>query len=81
MQFTKKSIFDETDRADWYRKRDVIVIKMTYNIALTKKLTRGYMIDNLGISSSSYWGFMEITDKQFDGIIKKGEIYENIIVD
>ena len=36
---------------------------------------------NLGISSSSYWGFMEITDKQFDGIIKKGEIYENIIVD
>ena len=81
LQFTKKSIFNEKDRADWYRKRDVIVIKMTYNIALTNKLTRGYMIDNLGISSSSYWGFMEITDKQFDGIIKKGEIYENIIVD
>ena len=81
LEYTKNSIFSKADRIGYYKRQDVFVVKMTYNIALTKRLTRGYMINELGVPASSYWGFMEITDNQFEGILKKGEIYENIIVD
>jgi hypothetical protein len=74
------SIFEENDLRSWYRKENVIVLKMTYNIALTKKVTRGYMLDNIGISPDIYWGFFRLTDEQFQGILEKGEINENIII-
>ncbi|MFV0581173.1 MAG: N-acetyltransferase [Parabacteroides gordonii] len=75
------SIFEENDLRGWYKKDNVIVLKMTYNIALTKRVTRGYLLDNIGISPDIYWGFFRLTDDQFQGILDKGEINENIIID
>lgn len=75
------SIFDKDELADWYRtKKELIVIKMTYNIALTKRVTRQYLLDEIGISPYLYWGFFPLTDNQFNAIISKGEINENTIV-
>ena len=54
---------------------------MTYNIALSKRVTRGYLLDEVGIPADYYWGFFQLTDEQFNAILKKGEINENIIVD
>lgn len=76
----KYSIFDETDIRKWYNTKKVIVIKMTYNIAFSRKVTRGYLLNDLNMSSSQYWGFLQLTDKQFAAIIQKGEINENIII-
>lgn len=82
IQYTNAySIFEEPDLRTWYKKANLIVLKMTYNIALTKKVTRGYLLDNLGISPSVYWGFFRLSDDQFQGILDKGEINENIIID
>lgn len=76
------SIFEEKELADWYAsKKDLIVIKMTYNIALTKRVTRGYLLDEVGISSQIYWGFIQLSDAQFNSILSKGEINENLIID
>ena len=75
------SIFDESDLKGWYQKDNIITIKMTYNIALTKRVTRGYLLDSLGISPNIYWGFFRLSDDQFQGILEKGEINENIIID
>lgn len=75
------SIFEDNDLKGWYKKDNVIVLKMTYNIALTKRVTRGYLLDNIGISPDIYWGFFRLTDDQFRGILDKGEINENIIID
>lgn len=75
------SIFEVEDLRKWYQKENVIVIKMTYNIALTKRVTRGYLLDNLGISPDIYWGFFRLNEDQFRGILDKGEINENIIID
>ena len=75
------SIFSDEDLANWYRYKDVIVIKMTYNIALTKRVTRGFLLDEAGISAEQYWGFFQLTDEQFNIILRKGEINENLIVD
>lgn len=74
------SIFDTAELTQWYRKTDLIVLKMTYNIALQKRVTRGYLLDEVNIPSDIYWGFFELTDDQFNSILKKGEVNENIIV-
>ena len=74
------SIFDRNELAQWFRKNDLVVLKMTYNIALTKRVTRAYLLDEVGIPADIYWGFFELTDGQFNAIIRKGEINENIII-
>lgn len=53
---------------------------MTYNIAFPKRVTRGFMLDNLNMSSDSYWGFLKLNDEQFQGILAKAEIDEGIII-
>ena len=75
------SIFTEDDLRKWFRNDDMVVIKMTYNIALGKRITRGMLLDEAKISSTLYWGFFQLTDEQFDYILKKGKVNENFIVD
>lgn len=31
--------------------------------------------------SPKYWGFFQLTDQQFNEILKKGEIDESVIID
>lgn len=77
----KYSIFDNGELTNWFStKKELVVIKMTYNIALTKRVTRQYLLDEVGISSNIYWGFFQLNDDQFNSIISKGEINENIII-
>lgn len=75
------SVFSEDDLRKWFYRENLAVIKMTYNIALGKKVTRGMLLDNTDLSSNDYWGFMELTDSQFDYILKEGKVNENFIVD
>lgn len=75
------SIFEEPDLRKWYQNDNLVVIKMTYNIALAKRITRGMLLDEAEISPTLYWGFFQLTDNQFDYIIKKGNVNENFIVD
>ena len=76
----KYSIFGEPDLKKWYKNDNLVVIKMTYNIALTKRVTRGMLLDEAKISPTLYWGFFQLTDSQFDYIIDKGKVNENFIV-
>ncbi|WP_297242733.1 N-acetyltransferase [uncultured Prevotella sp.] len=75
------SIFTMDDLRMWYRKESLVVIKMTYNVALAKRITRGMLLDEAGISPTLYWGFFQLTDNQFEYILKKGNVNENFIID
>lgn len=75
------SIFDEQDLKLWYKKPNVFVVRMQYNIAFTKKVTRKCMIDELGFNPAIYWGFFRMSDLQFNALCKKGEADENYFVD
>ncbi len=75
------SIFDESELRTWFKKPNIVVIKMLYNVALEKKLTRQVLIEELGFDSNVYWGFFELSEKQFAGILKRGEADENFIID
>ena len=74
------SIFTEGDLRKWFLNDNLVVIKMTYNIALAKRITRGMLLDEAKISSTIYWGFFQLTNDQFDYILKKGNVNENFIV-
>jgi hypothetical protein len=58
----------------------MVVIKMTYNAAFDRRITRNELIEQVGLSAD-YWGFFQLTDEQFNNIISRGKINESIIID
>lgn len=68
------SIFSKEELEKCYRFWvNFYVIKMTYNAAFQKRITREKLI-SLGLSKYSYWGFMKLSDDQFLKIIQEGKI-------
>lgn len=78
---TKYSIFDRNDLQYWYKRGGCFAVKMTYNAALSKRLIRNKLIEEIGLERDMYWGFSPLTDKQFSRILKEGGVSESIIID
>lgn len=75
------SVFNDTELVEFFRhKRYPHVIRFTYNIALRKRVTRGTMIEEIGLTPEGRWGFMNLTYKQFEEIAKKGMVDESLII-
>ncbi|MEN0666951.1 N-acetyltransferase [Caldifermentibacillus hisashii] len=77
---TTYSIFDKEELRVWYNKGDCYAVKMTYNAALSKRLIRKRLIQEIGLERNSYWGFFRLTDEQFYRILKEGGVSESIII-
>lgn len=71
---SKYSVFDKNDLRYWYNKGRCVAIKMTYNAALKKRIVRHDLIEKIGLERDQYWGFFELTDRQFDEIIRCGGV-------
>ena len=65
----KYSVFDKKELYYWFCKGKCKAIKMTYNSALVKRIVRHKLIEDIG---NQYWGFFELTNKQFETIAEKG---------
>lgn len=78
---TTYSIFDEADLRKWYNIGGCYTVKMTYNAALSKRLIRKTLIEDLGMDRHTYWGFFQLTDEQFNRILEEGGVSEGIIID
>ena len=75
------SVFSRQELTDWYNKKGgLFVIKMVYNAALRKRVTRGNLIENIGLNSQDRWGIVPLEDDQFVKIIKQGNVYESLII-
>ena len=75
------SVFDRDSLIAFYNSnKPIYVIKMTYNAALTKRLNRKALIEEVGLDSAIYWGFFELSSEEFNRIIAKGEVNESIII-
>lgn len=75
------SVFSDAElRQFWARKNFPHVFRFTYNAALKRRVTRGEMIEQYGLNPNDYWGFMPLTQNQFDSIIRAGQIDEGIII-
>lgn len=71
------SVFDENELSEFYtNQRYPWVIRFTYNMALTKRLNRKTLIEDVGLSADQYWGFFQISTNQFKQIVKLSNDYE-----
>lgn len=73
-QYTNRySIFNETELRKWYHsKPHFVVIKVLYNLAFKKKVIRKELIEQVGLPADAYWGFMPLSETQFNDILNLG---------
>lgn len=77
----KGSIFSERELETHYKTRKYpFVIKMLYNVSLSKRPNRKALIEQAGISRSAYPGIMKLTDDQFEKILELGEVDPNYFI-
>lgn len=76
----KNSIFDERSLRVLFEDKDMVVIKMLYNLSLKKRVINGQLINDAGIGVR-YWGFFQIDDAQFECIKRLGQANENYFID
>lgn len=74
------SVFNKSDLYYWYNRGECKAIKMTYNVALKKRIVRHDLIGTIGMDRNAYWGFFQITDEQFKKIVTYGHVNTNIII-
>ena len=74
------SVFDRDDLYKWYQRGECKAIKMTYNVALKKRIVRHDLIEKIGLDRHEYWGFMQLTNAQFEEIIYAGGVSSESII-
>jgi hypothetical protein len=79
---TTYSILDRNQIQSYYNKQaTTYAVKMTYNAALSKRLIRQKLADNIGLNRKTRWSFIRLTDEQFFSIIEEGGVSESLIID
>lgn len=74
------TVFDKNELFEFYKYGKLKAIKMTYNIAFSKRLTRRTLISEVNIPREGYWGFKKISDLQFNTIISLSKVNPNLIL-
>ena len=74
------SVFSAKELAEWYRSPSMQTIKMTYNLAMRKRVTRQKLINEVGLDPGIRWGFVQLSDKQFQKTIQVGDVDESLII-
>ena len=76
-----RSVFTEEELTQFYNTwNHMYVIKMTYNAALKNRIIRKRLIEEIGLSESDYWGFMELNSRQCNDIAKMGDVDDSLIL-
>ena len=73
------SIFEKNDLRYWYNRGGCKAVKLTYNIALKKRIVRHELIEEIGLERNVYWGFFKLSDEQFLKIVQKGDVKEFLL--
>lgn len=75
-----RSVFSAEELTEFYNEwNHMYVIKMTYNAALKNRIIRKRLIEDIGLSENDYWGFMELTTRQFMNISSLGDVDDSLI--
>ena len=82
LDYTKYSVFDEKDRRYWFKaKRNLVVIKMLYNVAFSKRAIRKDLVENGALDAQARPSLLELTNEQFKKMIELGKANERYIID
>jgi hypothetical protein len=81
LTYTKKySVFDELELKNWWKLNKLYIIKLLYNAALTKRVIRKTLAEDVGIDRDIRWGFVKLTKNQFLKIASLGGVDERLII-
>lgn len=76
------SIFSDEELCEIFRdKKYCHVLRFSYNAALSRRLTRGNLIDMVGLNENVYWGVLQLTEPQFSCILRLGGVNASLVVD
>ncbi|ADU13151.1 GNAT family N-acetyltransferase [Asticcacaulis excentricus] len=78
---TPRSVFSEERLRNLYERPRLSVAKMTYNVALGRRTTRGQLIDAGVVSVQPRWDMRELSLHQLNQIVAMGEVNARVIVD
>lgn len=82
VRYTQYSVFPERDRRQWFRsKRNLVVIKMLYNVAFSKRAIRKDLVEGGALDAQARPSLLQLTDEQFKKIIKLGKADERYFID
>lgn len=59
-------------REYWRSRRYPHVVRFTYNLALSRRVTRGEMIDHAGLDETKRWGCIPLSEAQMKAIVRLG---------
>ncbi len=78
----KHSVFSPAQlRNQFETSHRISIVRMTYNVAFNKRVTRGRLLEEARISEQPRWDMRELTDQQFRSIVAMSEINATLIVD
>ncbi|OAT71309.1 GNAT family N-acetyltransferase [Parageobacillus thermoglucosidasius] len=77
---SKYSVFSQHELKRFFSKKKLYVLRMTYNLALSKRLIRKKLIEQCGLDRNLRWSIMRLTEQQFERIIKLGGVNESFII-
>ncbi|MDY3372322.1 MAG: GNAT family N-acetyltransferase [Terrisporobacter othiniensis] len=77
------SIFSDEELKGFYYdpKSNLITIKMSYNVSLTKRIIRKKLIEEIGMSQNAYWGFFKVTKSQLEKVLEQGMVNTSYLID
>ncbi len=83
LDYTKPhSVFTEDELRDMYVSWSrLYTVKMTYNVAFNKRITRGNLMELADVPEQPRWDLKPLDQAQFQKIIELGDVYEGIVVD
>ncbi|WP_081053668.1 N-acetyltransferase [Burkholderia territorii] len=76
------SVFSPDELDVKFDKKRHIVIKFTYNVALSKRLIRKRLLEEVGLPGNGRrWDFLKLTKLQFEEILNLGQVNESYLID
>jgi hypothetical protein len=79
---SSRSVFSTDELTKMYSGwKKIFTIKLTYNIALNRRIIRQSLINDVGLPEKSYWGIMQLDAHQLKDIARRGGIDDSLIID
>lgn len=76
------SVFSREELSNQFETSNRLYIaKMTYNIAFQRRITRGRLLEEAGVSEQPRWDLRELTTAQLQDIIRMGNVDARLIID
>ncbi|WP_244669875.1 GNAT family N-acetyltransferase [Kaistia sp. 32K] len=77
----RHSVYSEDELRDKYETSSrLYVVKMTYNVAFSRRTTRGRLMEEAGISEQPRWDLRELSDEQFGRILELGQVDARLVI-